>query len=77
MSDTSADPPGLNLARLREHLERAMPGTVRGPLRAERIEGGRSNLTYVLSDDHARWVLRRPRSAMCSPPRTTWGASTA
>ncbi|WP_371483968.1 phosphotransferase family protein [Kitasatospora sp. NBC_00315] len=60
MSDTSADPPGLNLARLREHLERAMPGTVRGPLRAERIEGGRSNLTYVLSDDHARWVLRRP-----------------
>ena len=60
MPDTSADPPGLDLARLRVHLDRALPGTVRGPLRAELIEGGRSNLTYVLSDGASRWVLRRP-----------------
>ena len=60
MSDTAADPPGLDLARLRDHLDRELPGTVRGPLRAELIEGGRSNLTYVLSDGASSWVLRRP-----------------
>ena len=60
MSDTSADPPGLDLARLRDRLDRDLPGAVRGPLRAELIEGGRSNLTYVLSDGASRWVLRRP-----------------
>ncbi|GGV46162.1 acyl-CoA dehydrogenase [Kitasatospora herbaricolor] len=60
MSDTPADPPGLDLARLRVHLDRELPGLVRGPLRAELIEGGRSNLTYVLSDGASSWVLRRP-----------------
>ncbi|GHH73457.1 phosphotransferase family protein [Kitasatospora indigofera] len=60
MSDTPADPPGLDLARLRAHLDRELPGLVRGPLRAELIEGGRSNLTYVLSDGASSWVLRRP-----------------
>ncbi|GAA1945460.1 phosphotransferase family protein [Kitasatospora viridis] len=47
------NPPGLDLARLRDHL-----GT--GPLRAELIEGGRSNLTYRLTDGTEHWVLRRP-----------------
>lgn len=60
MPDTTADPPGLDLARLRAHLDRELPGTVKGPLRAELIEGGRSNLTYVLSDGVHSWVLRRP-----------------
>ncbi|MGW4894087.1 phosphotransferase family protein [Kitasatospora sp. NPDC004240] len=55
-----ADPPGLDLARLREHLERRLPGAVRGPLDARLIEGGRSNLTYRLTDGTSRWVLRRP-----------------
>ncbi|MFJ2865640.1 phosphotransferase family protein [Kitasatospora sp. NPDC087314] len=60
MPETPADPSGLDLARLRAHLDRELPGTVQGPLRAEFIEGGRSNLTYVLTDGSARWVLRRP-----------------
>jgi len=34
--------------------------SVEGGLRAEPIEGGRSNLTFVVSDDRHRWVLRRP-----------------
>ncbi|MFJ3792250.1 phosphotransferase family protein [Kitasatospora sp. NPDC090091] len=60
MPENPVDPPGLDLARLRAHLDRELPGTVRGPLRAELIEGGRSNLTYVLTDGTERWVLRRP-----------------
>jgi aminoglycoside phosphotransferase (APT) family kinase protein len=31
-----------------------------GPLRAEVITGGRSNLTYVITDGVTRWVLRTP-----------------
>ncbi|MEI5099692.1 phosphotransferase family protein [Streptomyces sp. PmtG] len=58
----SADhPPGLDLDRLRGHLDRERPGLVgRGPLTARLIEGGRSNLTYAVTDGAARWVVRRP-----------------
>jgi aminoglycoside phosphotransferase (APT) family kinase protein len=50
-------PPGLDLARLQSYLEAKAPGLIGGPLSAELIAGGRSNLTYVLNDD---FVLRRP-----------------
>ncbi|WUG37737.1 phosphotransferase family protein [Kitasatospora sp. NBC_00458] len=60
MPETPADPPGLDLARLRAHLDRVLPGAVDGPLRAGLIEGGRSNLTYRLTDGASDWVLRRP-----------------
>ncbi|MBV6701263.1 phosphotransferase family protein [Kitasatospora aureofaciens] len=60
MPQTPADPPGLDLGRLRAHLDRELPGAVQGSLRADLIEGGRSNLTYILTDGAARWVLRRP-----------------
>ncbi|MET8681714.1 phosphotransferase family protein [Streptomyces sp. NPDC004647] len=53
-------PPGLDLERLRAHLDRIRPGLVRGPLSAEMIEGGRSNLTYSVTDGTDRWVVRRP-----------------
>lgn len=53
-------PPGLDLERLRDHLDRELPGAVRGPLAAELIEGGRSNLTYRVTDGTDRWVVRRP-----------------
>ncbi|KEF04968.1 MULTISPECIES: phosphotransferase family protein [Streptomyces] len=53
-------PPGLDLERLRDHLDRERPGTVRGPLKAELIEGGRSNLTYRITDGTGQWVVRRP-----------------
>ncbi|GAA1895531.1 phosphotransferase family protein [Streptomyces sodiiphilus] len=53
-------PPGLDLARLQEYLDRARPGLVRGPLSARLIEGGRSNLTYRVTDGTSAWVVRRP-----------------
>lgn len=69
-------PPGLDLDRLRALLERERPGLVDGPLTGRLIEGGRSNLTYAVSDGTAKWVVRRPRSGTSWPPRTTCGAST-
>ena len=53
-------PPGLDLDRLRGLLERELPGLAQGPLTGRLIEGGRSNLTYTVSDGTSRWVVRRP-----------------
>ncbi|MFJ9041294.1 phosphotransferase family protein [Streptomyces sp. NPDC102406] len=53
-------PPGLDLDQLRAHLDRERPGLVGGPLSGRLIEGGRSNLTYEVSDGSAKWVVRRP-----------------
>ncbi|MEZ0093225.1 phosphotransferase family protein [Streptacidiphilus sp. EB129] len=53
-------PPGLDLDRLRDHLDRVRPGLAEGTLTAALISGGKSNLTYTLRDDRRRWVLRRP-----------------
>ncbi|MFF5499549.1 phosphotransferase family protein [Streptomyces aquilus] len=53
-------PPGLDLDRLRGLLDRERPGLVNGPLTGRLIEGGRSNLTYTVSDGTSRWVVRRP-----------------
>jgi aminoglycoside phosphotransferase (APT) family kinase protein len=46
-------PRGLNLERLRAYL--GSP-----PLSATMFAGGRSNLTYAVTDGTNRWVLRRP-----------------
>jgi aminoglycoside phosphotransferase (APT) family kinase protein len=51
-------PPGLDLARLEAHL--AGHGLARGPLTAEVIEGGMSNLTYLVRDGDHPFVVRRP-----------------
>ncbi|MFE5538475.1 phosphotransferase family protein [Streptomyces sp. NPDC056492] len=56
----SAGPRGLDLERLRGHLDRVRPGLVAGALRGRLIEGGRSNLTYEITDGAGRWVVRRP-----------------
>ncbi|MFE2538170.1 phosphotransferase family protein [Streptomyces sp. NPDC059371] len=53
-------PPGLDLDRLRALLDRERPGLVNGALTGRLIEGGRSNLTYAVSDGTSRWVVRRP-----------------
>jgi aminoglycoside phosphotransferase (APT) family kinase protein len=55
-----AELPGLDLARVTEWLDGAQPGLRQGPLNAEVIAGGRSNLTYRLTDGEHRWALRRP-----------------
>ena len=55
--------PGLDLGRLRAYLD-AQPSDsaagqlVNGPLRAERVEGGKSNLTYIVSDDVSEFVRK-------------------
>ncbi|GGQ40818.1 phosphotransferase family protein [Couchioplanes azureus] len=46
-------PRGLDLERLRDYL--GSP-----PLSATMFAGGRSNLTYAVTDGTHRWVLRRP-----------------
>src|SRR5690606_12493674 len=52
-------PAGLALDALSRHLESAgVP--VAAPLRAEIVTGGRSNLTYRVTDGSSRWILRRP-----------------
>ncbi|MYT22931.1 phosphotransferase [Streptomyces sp. SID7760] len=56
----SAGPRGLDLEGLRGHLDRVRPGLVAGALRGRLIEGGRSNLTYEITDGTGRWVVRRP-----------------
>jgi aminoglycoside phosphotransferase (APT) family kinase protein/NAD(P)-dependent dehydrogenase (short-subunit alcohol dehydrogenase family) len=60
MPDPQADLPGLPLDALVSYLDNVHPGLVRGPLRAELIVGGRSNLTYLVGDGRNRWVVRRP-----------------
>jgi aminoglycoside phosphotransferase (APT) family kinase protein len=60
----SASPPGLDLDRLAAWLPAAIPGAVvaggRDALTARLIPGGRSNLTYEVSDGEHTWILRRP-----------------
>ena len=52
--------PGLDLPALERHLNEALPGLLQGPLQAELLAGGRSNLTYRITDGSRSWVLRRP-----------------
>ena len=54
------DLPGLNLESLRKYLENIDPVLVEGQLQGEIIAGGRSNLTYKITDGLHQWVVRRP-----------------
>ncbi|HET8993840.1 MAG TPA: phosphotransferase family protein [Rhodococcus sp. (in: high G+C Gram-positive bacteria)] len=56
----STDPAGLDTTLLRSHLRTAAPHLFDGPLTARLISGGRSNLTYGVSDGRRELVLRRP-----------------
>ncbi|MGW0700912.1 phosphotransferase family protein [Streptomyces sp. NPDC002867] len=56
----SPAPQGLDPEQLRGHLDLERPGLVSGPLSARLIQGGRSNLTYAVTDGTGRWVVRRP-----------------
>lgn len=60
MGAMSASPPGLDLTRLRDYLDRERPGLLDGSLAAELIAGGRSNLTYTVTNGTRTVVLRRP-----------------
>jgi aminoglycoside phosphotransferase (APT) family kinase protein len=54
------DVPGLDLAAFGAYFGAACPGEGRGPLRASVLAGGKSNLTYEVTDGHRHWVVRRP-----------------
>lgn len=61
MSDSVTDElSGVDLDSLRGYFAAHVPGASDAPLRAELIAGGRSNLTYRVSDGTRQWVLRRP-----------------
>lgn len=59
MSDRSSSPPGLDLDRLGRWFAEEVPGAG-SSLRAELVAGGKSNLTYVVSDGGSEWIVRRP-----------------
>lgn len=51
--------PGLDVDALHAHLG-SLGLDLAGPLDAHLIAGGRSNLTYSVSDGRSRWAVRRP-----------------
>ena len=57
MTDT---PEGVDLDRLQPWFAAHVEGADSGPLDAALISGGRSNLTYTISQGTREWVLRRP-----------------
>jgi aminoglycoside phosphotransferase (APT) family kinase protein len=54
------DLPGLDLMRFATWFDDVSPGEIGGPVRGRLISGGRSNLTYEVSDGTRAWVVRRP-----------------
>ncbi|WP_067903194.1 phosphotransferase family protein [Nocardia vaccinii] len=52
--------PGISVPQLEDFIRAEIPDLLNGPLRVELLSGGRSNLTYLLADGTAEWVLRRP-----------------
>jgi aminoglycoside phosphotransferase (APT) family kinase protein len=51
---------GLDPERLRGFFTRSLPGRAAGPLAADLITGGKSNLTYRVTDGRTSWAVRRP-----------------
>jgi aminoglycoside phosphotransferase (APT) family kinase protein len=54
------DLPGLDLHRFAAWFDGACPGEIGGELQGQLIAGGRSNLTYAVTDGTRSWVVRRP-----------------
>ncbi|PZS24723.1 MAG: acyl-CoA dehydrogenase [Pseudonocardiales bacterium] len=61
------DLPGLDLSALAEWLDSAHPGLRQGELAGQVIAGGKSNLTYRVTDGATTWALRRPPLAHVLP----------
>jgi aminoglycoside phosphotransferase (APT) family kinase protein len=56
----SRDPPGLDLARFRDWFAHVVPAVADAQLSATLVAGGKSNLTYAVTDGTDRWIVRRP-----------------
>ena len=52
--------PGVDRPALTGWLDRTKPGLRQGELTGEVIAGGKSNLTYRITDGTTTWALRRP-----------------
>ena len=52
--------PGLDLAAFARWYDGQRPGEVQGELSARLITGGKSNLTYEVTDGASWWIVRRP-----------------
>ena len=59
-SEAGQDVPGLDLEAFGSYFTAAYPGITSGPLRASVLAGGKSNITYEVTDGRDRWVVRRP-----------------
>lgn len=59
--------PGLDLSRAAPLLFEAAGGALSGPLSAAVIAGGRSNLTYLVTGETGRVVVRRPPLGLVLP----------
>ncbi|MEB3371348.1 phosphotransferase family protein [Saccharopolyspora mangrovi] len=66
MSISSHVPPGINLPALQRYFDTAVSETA-GPLTVGLITGGKSNLTYSVTDGLHNWVLRRPPMGPLTP----------
>jgi aminoglycoside phosphotransferase (APT) family kinase protein len=64
VEDSALD--GLDLPALERFFAGHVPGFA-GGLTAELLQGGRSNLTFVLTDGARSWVLRRPPLGELTP----------
>ena len=62
-----AELPGVDLAALTRWLDAERPGLRTGELSGEVIAGGKSNLTYRITDGTSTWALRRPPLAHVLP----------
>lgn len=56
----ATDPQGLDTDAVADWLASHAPGVVNGPLEASLITGGKSNLTYRITDGQHDYVVRRP-----------------
>ena len=56
----SDDTPGLDLVTFRGWYDEQRPGEIAGELSGRVIAGGRSNLTYEVTDGESWWIVRRP-----------------
>jgi aminoglycoside phosphotransferase (APT) family kinase protein len=59
-TEQTLGPPGLDAVPLQGWFDSALPGQAAGPLTATLLAGGKSNLTYAVSDGERRWIVRRP-----------------
>jgi aminoglycoside phosphotransferase (APT) family kinase protein len=59
--------PGVDFAALTQWLDDERPGLRQGPVDGELVAGGKSNLTYRITDGVSVWALRRPPLAHVLP----------